>query len=68
MFLTHGGLNGLQEAVYHGVPVLGLPMGTDQYMNLIKAEKEGYAIQLEWRMINEETLGRAIDALLNDPM
>ena len=37
-------------------------------MNLIKAEKEGYAIQLEWRMINEETLGRAIDALLNDPM
>jgi hypothetical protein len=66
LFLTHGGLNSLQEAVYHGVPVLGLPLGGDQELNLIKAVKEGYAFKLQWKDITEESLTRALDLLLKD--
>lgn len=43
LFITHGGLLGMQEATYHGVPLLALPFATDQNMNAAKANKEGPA-------------------------
>uniref|UniRef100_A0A3Q4I9N1 UDP-glucuronosyltransferase n=1 Tax=Neolamprologus brichardi TaxID=32507 RepID=A0A3Q4I9N1_NEOBR len=33
-FVTHGGTNGLYEAVFHGVPLVGLPVFGDQSYNL----------------------------------
>ena len=39
LFITHGGTNGLYEAIYHGVPVLGLPLLVDQFDNLVRIER-----------------------------
>jgi glucuronosyltransferase len=64
LFITHGGLNSVQEAVYHGVPVLGLPFGTDQKLNMRRAIDDGYASKLAWTEINQETLTSAIIELL----
>ncbi|KAK1898216.1 UDP-glucuronosyltransferase 2B17 [Dissostichus eleginoides] len=36
VFVTHGGTNGIYEAIYHGVPVLGIPLIFDQYDNMTK--------------------------------
>lgn len=66
MFITHGGLNSLQEAIYHGVPVLGLPFGADQISNLNKGVNDGYALKLDWPKVNEETLIKAIQQLVNN--
>lgn len=33
-FVAHGGTNGLYEAIYHSVPVVGLPLLFDQFDNL----------------------------------
>ncbi|XP_057374691.1 UDP-glycosyltransferase UGT4-like [Daphnia carinata] len=63
-FITHGGLNSLQEAIYHGVPMLGIPFGIDQFLNLRRAVNDGYALQLQWKEINENTLNTAIQHLL----
>lgn len=67
LFISHGGLIGLQEAIYHAVPVLGLPFGNDQRTNIVKAQKEGYLIKLDWDAITEETLYETIQKLINEP-
>ena len=57
----------IQEAIYHAVPFLGLPFGTDQHSNLARASKEGYALKLDWDQLNEENLFDAITSLISEP-
>ena len=62
--MTHGGLLSTQEAIYHGVPVLGLPFISDQLLNMEKAVRDGYALQLRWNQIEEKRLHRTIHQLV----
>ncbi|XP_065563758.1 UDP-glycosyltransferase UGT5-like isoform X1 [Artemia franciscana] len=64
LFVTHGGLYSLQEAIFHSTPVIGIPVGNDQGQNLARAEKEGYAKVLTWEELDENTLGSAINEVL----
>lgn len=41
VFVAHGGTNGVQEAIYHGVPILGLPLVFDQPDNLFRIDARG---------------------------
>ena len=66
-FLTHGGLLSTQEAVFHGVPVIGLPFVTDQQNNMAKSVSDGYAVQLNWSDIDEEKLDSALHRILHEP-
>ncbi|XP_056402536.1 UDP-glucuronosyltransferase 3A1-like isoform X2 [Hyla sarda] len=36
LLVTHGGLNSLMEAVYHGVPIVGIPLFGDQNENMVR--------------------------------
>ena len=67
LFISHGGLLGIQEAVYHGVPLLGLPMMNDQPNNLAKIQREGMGLALFWPEINEDSLYESINKIISDP-
>ncbi|XP_062125453.1 UDP-glucosyltransferase 2-like isoform X2 [Drosophila sulfurigaster albostrigata] len=67
LFITHGGLLSQHEAVYHGVPLLMLPVFCDHDANAAQAVHDGYARRLELAQLTEESLYRAIhDVLHND--
>lgn len=66
VFITHGGLNSIQEAIYHQVPILGLPFSTDQRLNMLRATSDGYALRLDWHNLNSENLLAALQILLHN--
>ena len=66
MFITHGGLFSMQEAVYHGVPFVALPVFADQPINAQKAQDDGYAIRIDWDNLTEGILFDAIQRILSD--
>ncbi|KAM9828549.1 UDP glucuronosyltransferase 5 family, polypeptide E1 [Syngnathus typhle] len=43
VFVTHGGTNGIYEAIYHGVPILGIPLIFDQHDNMVRMKAWGGA-------------------------
>ncbi|KFB52355.1 AGAP011564-PA-like protein [Anopheles sinensis] len=67
LFIMHGGLGGIAEALYHGVPLVGIPMFGDQPLNLAQVEAEGWVYVLEYTDLNEQTLTGAIGEVLHNP-
>lgn len=66
-FMTHGGLLGLSEGIYCGVPMVVTPMYGDQGHNAAAAAARGAAIILQYEDITEESLGNALNEILNNP-
>ncbi|XP_050092818.1 UDP-glycosyltransferase UGT5-like [Anopheles aquasalis] len=66
LFITHGGLLSTTESMYHGVPVIGIPVFGDQYLNMGKAERTGYGLLLPYKEISEERLATTIGKILSD--
>ncbi|KAE8752202.1 UDP-glycosyltransferase-32b [Frankliniella occidentalis] len=66
-FLTHGGLLSMFETVYHGVPVVTLPVFCDHDANSAKAHDDGYAIRLELQHLSADELHAALQAVTEDP-
>ncbi|XP_034413670.1 UDP-glucuronosyltransferase 2C1-like [Cyclopterus lumpus] len=68
LFVAHGGTNGVQEAIYHGVPVVGLPVFFDQYDNLLRLQERGVAKLLTIKTVDEDNnFLKAIQEVLNEP-
>ncbi|TWW54932.1 UDP-glucuronosyltransferase 2A1 [Takifugu flavidus] len=68
LFVAHGGTNGVQEAMYHGVPVVGLPVFFDQYDNLLRLKERGGAEILTLRTVDkDDNFLAAVKRVLNDP-
>ncbi|XP_047098332.1 UDP-glucosyltransferase 2-like [Schistocerca piceifrons] len=67
LFITHGGMMSLLEALYAGVPLLGVPIFGDQVSNLLRARDSGYGLVLHLRNITQESFDWAVNELLTDP-
>ncbi|XP_029000022.1 UDP-glucuronosyltransferase 2B13-like isoform X3 [Betta splendens] len=68
LFVAHGGTNGVQEAIYHGVPVVGLPLFFDQYDNLLRLKERGGAKLLTIQTVDKDNnFLEAIQEVLNEP-
>jgi len=67
LFITHGGTNGLYEAIYHGVPMLGLPLLVDQFDNMLRITGRGAGKVLDITKIDEHILYRVTDEVISNP-
>ncbi|XP_019512077.1 PREDICTED: 2-hydroxyacylsphingosine 1-beta-galactosyltransferase [Hipposideros armiger] len=66
-FLSHGGLNSIFEAMYHGVPVVGVPLFGDHYDTMTRVQAKGMGILLEWKTVTEGELHEALVRVINEP-
>uniref|UniRef100_A0A0K8T947 Glucuronosyltransferase n=1 Tax=Lygus hesperus TaxID=30085 RepID=A0A0K8T947_LYGHE len=67
IFLTHGGLMSLIEAINHGVPLIGTAVFGDQPKNLRFVEHVGIGVQLKYDNLTEESLTWAVNEILGNP-
>lgn len=67
LFITHGGVHSTIESIYHGVPMLAIPVFGDQMGNSLRAQYRGFAAQVPYFELTQEALGSALYRLLNDP-
>lgn len=65
-FVTHGGLLSMFESVYHGIPLVTMPVFCDHDVNAAKAVADGYALKLELQELTADMLVKAILKVIHD--
>lgn len=65
-FVAHGGTNGVQEAIYHGVPIIGLPLIFDQRDNLLRIEVRGAGKIVDIYTMDEDIFFQGVKEVLTD--
>ncbi|XP_064092120.1 UDP-glucuronosyltransferase 2B13-like isoform X2 [Macrobrachium nipponense] len=66
LFITHGGLLSTLESVYHGRPVLGMPVFGDQMGNMKEVERQGWGKMVPWNDLTEGRLVEEIISVMNN--
>lgn len=67
LFITHGGLLGTTEAVYHAVPVVGVPIFGDQQPNVQHVVFKGFGVRVDYSNLTEYSLTWAVNQVLTQP-
>ncbi len=67
VFITHGGMNSISEAVYYGVPMIVVPNTIEQALNAARIEQLHAGIYLEPDRLSPGILLRAVESILADP-
>lgn len=63
-FITHGGMNSVQEALWHGVPMVVVPRQDEQRMVARRIQETGAGIYL--RKVTPQTLNESLSLILFD--
>ena len=70
-FITHGGINSVQEGLYYGVPEVVVPHQIEQLLNAKRVVESGAGLLLgdsrPYGQVTAETLREALDTVLNQP-
>ncbi|CAH2041366.1 unnamed protein product, partial [Iphiclides podalirius] len=64
-FYSHCGLLSTTEAMYHGVPMLAMPIFGDQPANAAAVEESGLGVQIELKELTKENLLQKFKKILN---
>lgn len=64
--MYHCGLNGVWEAVYHGVPMVAMPLFMDQLDNAQRIVSRGMGVKVDIATLTSDILADAIRTVIND--
>lgn len=66
VFITHGGTNGIYEAIYHRVPILAIPLILDQFDNVVRLKAKGIAEVLEVTELDVDALTQSLQNIVDE--
>jgi len=66
VFVTHGGMNSVSEALVYSVSMVVIPFVSDQPVNAQCIEKLGVGKRLEYSEVNKDTLKEYVQSVLLD--
>jgi MGT family glycosyltransferase len=66
LLITHGGMNSVSEALYYGVPLIMIPMGTDQHNVARQVERLNAGIKIERESLNSSVLAGISEKILTN--
>lgn len=66
LFISHCGLGSINEAQYHGVPILAIPLFADQFQNTKVIVAEGWAVPVPFEQLNEPLLSKVLNEMLSN--
>jgi len=66
VFITHGGMNSISEALVHRVPMVVIPFIADQPTNARRIEELGLGRKLDYRSIDSELLRNTVLSVMKD--
>lgn len=65
---THAGLLSTHEAIWHGVPMIGMPFFMDQNSNIKMLVDKKVAVYLNYEEISMDTVEQALREIIYNPM
>lgn len=66
LFMTHGGVFGTQEGVHNAVPMLFMPIYSDQFRNAKRCVDAGYAEMLQFVDVTTKNVLEKVKIMLSD--
>ncbi|KAF5302522.1 hypothetical protein FQR65_LT00894 [Abscondita terminalis] len=67
LFITQGGLQSVDEAIFDNVPMIGMPFFADQEFNVNRIVKLGFGLHINYKTMSKEELKTAILEVINNP-
>lgn len=67
LFITHGGIQSMEEALHFHVPMLGIPFFGDQFNNVLRAHDHGIALIINKDNLNINVFKKAVLEIIEQP-
>ncbi|KAF5301858.1 hypothetical protein FQR65_LT08690 [Abscondita terminalis] len=66
LFITQGGLQSMEEAIYDHIPMLALPFAGDQNFNVNRMIHRGFGLSLNYRTLRKDEFKTSILEIINN--
>ncbi|XP_077999412.1 UDP-glucuronosyltransferase 2C1-like [Glandiceps talaboti] len=67
VFITHGGIMSVYESIYHGIPMVNVPIFGDQLGNAVRIETKGMGPVINFIDLTVDNLYDAVMEVLDNP-